>query len=436
MKLRPFELALVIIFIVLAIASLIILSNYSPDPDLDEGEVAIVGPVQIWGTLSQESLDAVLIELTDESDQYVNVSYRYINPDSFDSTLLNALADNRGPDVILVSHERLVDMKRRIQPLSYESFPLRDIRNLYLDGAEIFALNDGLYAYPIAVDPLMMYWNRDILGTQGFLEAPKTWESLVNSVFPKVIERSFDRSIQRSVVAMGGYGNIRNSFGIISALLAQGGSMGIAQDDKGRFIVQIQNSVNGTGDPLRAAADFYTRFSQPSNTLYSWNRSFGEDRQQFVSEDLALYFGYASEGRIIERINPNLNFDIAEIPQGANSTVRRTYGKFYGLSLLSSSDNFNGAIGVMNNFASPQIADNIAISSNMVPVYRSSVSQGSNDNYGRVAYMSASIALGWLNPNFEQAEVIFETMTRDINENVRDIDGATSDVANRLRNEY
>jgi ABC-type glycerol-3-phosphate transport system substrate-binding protein len=381
-------------------------------------------------------VSSVLSDLSKANKQYLNVSYTYYNPSTFDSSLLNALADNRGPDLILVSHERLVDMKRRIQPFSFESFPRRDVRNLYLDGAEIFAMNDGLYAYPIAVDPLMMYWNRDILGTEGFLEAPRTWESLVNSVFPKVIERSFDRSIQRSVVAMGEYQNVRNSFGIISALLVQGGSLGVGQDEKGKYIIQIQNSVNGTGDPLRSAADFYTRFSQPNNTLYSWNRSFAEDRQQFVAEELALYFGYASEGRVIEQINPNLNFDIAEIPQGANSTIRRTYGKFYGLSLLSSSDNVNGAIGVMVNLGSSQVADRIAIKANMVPAFRNSVSQGSNDNFGRVAYSSASIAMGWLSPNKVRTDFIFESMTRDINENVRYIDGATADVVNRLRNEY
>lgn len=436
MKLRPFELALVIIFVVLAITALVMLRTYQPKPDLNEGEVAILGAVQIWGTIPQEAIDPVLADLVKENKQYRNVSYQYYNPASFDSILLNALADSRGPDMILVSHERLVDMQRRIQPISFESFPLRDVRNLYVDGSEIFALLDGLYAYPIAVDPLMMYWNRDILATEGFLEAPRTWESLVNSVFPAVIQRGFDRSIQRSVVAMGEYENVRNGFGVISTLLIQGGSQGVVQDDRGRYIIQLQNSFNGSSDPLRAAADFYTRFSQPSNSLYSWNRSFREDRQQFIAEDLALYFGYASEGEIIEQINPNLNFDVAEVPQGESSTVRRTYGKFYGLSMLNSSDNMSGAFAVMSNFGSQPIADRIAVSSNMVPAFRSSVSLGSNDTYGRVAYRSASIALGWLNPDLTSANTIFSTMARDINENVRDVDEAVSDATNRLKNEY
>lgn len=436
MKLRPFELALVIIFVVMAVAALVIMSNYSPKPDVQEGEVAIVGQVQIWGTLPQAAMDPVLEELGKVNKQYENISYRYYNPETFNSVLVNALADQRGPDMVLMSHESLVQMQRRIKPISYESFPLVDIRSLYADGAEIFALTDGLYAYPIAIDPLMMFWNRDILATEGFLEAPRSWESLVNSVFPKVIKRDFDRSIQRSVVAMGEYGNVRNSFGIISALVIQGGSGRVVQDEKGRFVIQLQTSLSGGTDPLRSAADFYTRFSKPSNTLYSWNRAFSEDRQQFVSEDLALYFGYASEGRTIQQINPNLNFDIAEFPQGANSTIRRTYGKFYGLSILSSSDNIAGASAALANLGSVTNANKIAASSNMAPVFRNSLSAGSNDTFGRVSYMSASIALGWLNPDILVSDDIFETMTKDINENVRDVNGATQDAVNRLKNEY
>lgn len=123
---------------------------------------------------------------------------------------------------MLISHEKLVETRKRIQPVSYESFPIRNIRDSYLDGAQIFALDDGLYGYPIAVDPIMMYWNRDIFANKDLLSAPATWEDLVNSVFPKLIERDSDRTIRQSVVAMGEYDNVRNAFGILSTLLIQG----------------------------------------------------------------------------------------------------------------------------------------------------------------------------------------------------------------------
>tara|TARA_B100000508_G_scaffold64300_2_gene50425 strand:+ start:891 stop:2201 length:1311 start_codon:yes stop_codon:yes gene_type:complete len=436
MKLRPFELALVVIFLVLAIAALIILARYESQPTTKDGELQAIGTVAVWGTIPLDGIESLLKELRDENNAYRNVSYRYLHPDEFDEELLAALADGVGPDLVLMSHEKLVDMRRRIDPISYEAFPQVDFRNVYVEGAQVFTLSDGIYGFPIAVDPLMMYWNRDIYATEGFLEPARTWESFVNSIFPKLIQRDFDRTINRAVVAMGEYNNVRNSFGIISMLMLQGGTQGVLSTDDGRYLIKLQVSFGENGDPLHNAADFYTRFSQPSNSWYSWNRAFTEDRNEFLAEDLATYFGYASEGRIIERMNPNLNFDIAEVPQDANATLRRTYGKFYTLAVLSSSDNKAGANAVMVNLGSAPIADQIAVRSNMVPVYRNSVSQGSNDSFGRAAYLSAPITYGWLNPNMKVTDQVFSTMTQDINENRRDLGGAVNDVSGRLKNEY
>jgi len=435
MKLRPFELGLVIIFILLGVVALVVVSNYK-SPAKAPASGVVLGSVSIWGTIPKAAVDTVIAQLELQDEQYERVSYRYINPEVFDTQLLSALADRVGPDLILVSHERLVEMRNRIQPIAFDSFPLRDVRSRYVDGAEIFALNDGLYAFPIAIDPLMMYWNRDLLATKGILEAPATWESLINTTFPQIIQRDFDRTIKRSVVAMGEYSNVRNAYGIISALFIQGGSAGVIANSGGEYSIQLQNRIGGGGDPLRSATDFYSRFSQPSNTLYSWNRSLPEDRLSFVAEDLALYFGLASEGAQIQKMNPNLNFDIAEMPQDGSATVRRTYGKFYGLSALKSSDNLSGAFGVMSSFGSQNIADIIAIQSGMTPAFRTSLSAGSNDRYGRVAYRSAAIARGWLNPDKAQVDSIFQSLTQDINENRSDLSSAVKDATDRLEAAY
>ncbi len=435
MKLRPFELALIVIFSCLALFAIVFLSTYKGGSD-DGKDGPVIGNVSIWGTMPQQSINDVLEQLADSNEAYEKVKYSYLSPAVFEDTLTNALADDEGPDLILVSHEKLAESRKRIQPISFEFFPIRDMRNNYLDGAQIFALNDGVYAYPIAVDPLMMYWNTDILATEGFLEPSSTWEDLVNSMFPSLIKRDSDRSITRSVVAMGESSNIRNSFGIISSLIIQGGTEGVIVDEKGNYQVKLRVSTNGSGDPLRSAVDFYTRFSKPSNALYSWNRSFAEDRQKFISGELALYFGYGSEGTLLEKINPNLNFDIAEVPQGASASVRRTYGKFYGLSMLKSSRNVAGASAVMSALGSSDVSSKIAVDSEMVPTFRNQVSSGSNGIYSRATYMSAPIALGWLNPELSNTEQIFSTMTRDINENRQGIDGAVADAVDKLESGY
>ena len=435
MKLRPFELALVIIFVVLGITALLLLMNFDGGKSAPEGSGAISGEVQIWGTLPGEGMPDMIKQYQESYDSYADVKYWYVQPERFHDTLINSLADGDGPDLVLVSQEELVDLRRRMFPEPYETFPLRDIKTLYVDGAEIFALQDGLYARPIAVDPLVLFWNRDILATNGFLESPRTWEELVNVQFDDLINRGFDRTINRAVIAMGEYENVRNAFGVVSMLLIQGGTAGVTEQDT-KYLIELDKSVSGRSDPLRTAADFYTRFSRPANTLYSWNRSFGEDRQEFIGEDVAFYFGYASEGPEIERLNPNLNFDIAEVPQGATASVRRTYGRFYGLGVLRTSDNYSAAQSVLQEFTKTNVADTIAVNSGLVPATRATVNRGSNTTYGRIAYQSAAIAYGWLSPDQSETDDIFSTMMSDINENRRTLDEATRDALGRLELEY
>ena len=435
MKLRPFELALVIIFIVLALAALAILSGFERGPSTPDGSARFTGEVQIWGVMPGDGMSSVLKSLAEQYESYQDVTYRYVPPAEFDERLLNALADGTGPDIILMSHENLVDMRRRIVPYSYEIVPLRDIKDLYIEGAQIFALQDGLYALPIAVDPLVLYWNRDMLATEGFLAPPRTWEELLNVQFNELIQRDFNRIISRGVVAMGETVNVRNSFGVMSMLLTQGGTSGVVETDRG-YDIRLQKSAASTNNPLRSALDFYTRFSQPVNTYYSWNRSLPEDRAAFVGEQLAFYFGYASEARELERLNPNLNFDIAEVPQGATASVRRTYGRFYGLALLRSSDNPNAAYAVMAQLNNIQIAADIAQTSGLAPASRQAIAAGTNDTYGRVAYQSAGISYGWLNPNLAATNVIFATMASDVNQNRRSVDQSVMDGLERLEQTF
>lgn len=435
MKLRPFELALVGVFSALIIISLFILATYSPPPSEEEEAAVIRGAVTIWGTLPAEQINILIDEIANLDGSFSEVSYRFIERDEFDQELTNALADGIGPDLIFVSHERLVDQRRRIRPISYESLPLRDVRTRYVDGIEIFALSDGVYMYPVMVDPLMLFWNRNILSSQGLLAAPKTWEELINVQFPSLVERSFDRTITQSVVAMGEYRNVRNAFGVISALLLQSGTRGVIENSN-TYEIALQEAVGADIEPLTSVADFYVRFSRPSNALYSWNRSFSEDRVQFIGEDLVMYFGYGSEGREIERLNPNLNFDIAEIPQGATANVRRTYGRFYGLAALNSSENLSSAFAVMFTLGAERNAQRLANDYGMAPAYRSLVAVGSNDTFGSLIYKSATVSYGWLNPDIARTDEILSTMTSDINENRRSSGAAANDAVVRLRSEY
>ena len=433
MKLRPFELALIAIFGALGLIALALLSTYKPNPDTTA--VSLGSSVTIWGTVDKNAFQQMLRPLVEATPAYSVVSYEQKDPSTFDDELLNALADGIGPDILFLSHEQLVQYRTKIQPFSYTQFPLPDFQNRYIDGTEIFAMNDGVYAFPAVVDPLVMYWNRDILSTYNFITPPATWETVVNETVPTLVKRDFDKTIIRSPLAFGEYRNVTNGFGIISMLLLQGGSK-LVMEENNTYKLYLNQSRSGAGLPFESAVTFYTNFASPSNPLYSWNRAQPNDRLQFLSEDLVLYFGKGSEASSLATQNPNLNFAMAEVPQGAIATIRWTYGTFYGYALLRSSRNSAGAQIVMQVLGSVTNVEALANALQMAPTYRSSLSTGSNDQYGRIIYSSATVARGWLSPKPTITNDIFTQMVEDVLANRHRPGEAANDAVGRLREVY
>jgi multiple sugar transport system substrate-binding protein len=432
MKLRPFELVLVTIFAVLGLLALTLLSTYKPPATSEAVELGNL--VVIWGTVPAVAFKQVLDPLVEEIEAYRVVQYVEKDARTFDTDILNALAENRGPDIVFIPHEKLVAMRNKIQPLPYDNFPLRDFRDSYIDGAEIFTLADGVYAFPVAIDPLVMYYNRDLFNTKNIIAPPATWEAVINEVVPALVERDFARTIIRSPLAFGEYRNVQNGFGIISMLLLQGGS-DLVKEEESEYQISL-NQAPGGGVPFQNALTFYTNFASPSNPLYSWNRAQDMDRSEFLREDLALYFGKGSEARSLASQNPNLNFDVAEVPQGASATIRRTYGSVYGLALLRSSVNKSGAYTVLTELGSAARSHTLSQALGMAPAHRATLLAGSNDKYGRIIYNGATVARGWLNPDQTATEAIFTQMVEDVLANRRRPSESVVDAIGRLEGVY
>lgn len=434
MKLRPFELTLVVVFGSLFFLALILLRTHTTGPA--EG-VTNVGEITIWGTLPEVAFESVLKDVRTLDEGFAAVYYRYIPEDQFDDRFVTALADQTAPDIILLPHERLVAQRGRLQSFSYESLPLRDYKSAYIDGAEIFALSDGIYALPVLVDPLLLYWNRDTFGAAGMVGAPKTWEEIVAKTVPLLTVKDYNRTITKAAVAMGEYSNVTHAFPIISTLFLQGGSMLVTESGT-QYTLRLNEAASqgGATQPFSNAVAFFTNFSNSNNTLYTWNRALRTDKEMFISEDLAMYFGMASEARDLASKNPNLNFDVAEVPQGENATIKRTYGTFYGLAIPRAGKNKNNAYLVAQRLVSRENSAKLAAAYGVAPVQRQLLSSGTDDMYARLAYQAAVYARGWLSPDQKQVNDIFTKMIDDVNANRRDVYAATNDAVGRLQLVY
>ncbi len=430
MKLRPFEIGLIIAFAILALVGLFFLAN---PPSSDTSETNPYGDtVIIWGTFSKQTFEQTKYEIVKTDKAFQSVEYVEKDPRTFESDFLNAVAQSKAPDLIILPHELLVTLRPLLYPISYETIPVRTFKDSYIDGAEIFMRSDGIYGIPFAVDPLVMYWNRDIFSSAGLSTPPRTWELLISQTTPAIVHKDQKLAITQSAVAFGEYVNVKHAKEILSMLFLQAGTTIVEESGNSYVITLSQNIQNGI-PPGEAALSFYTQFVSPSGASYSWNRSQVLDRDQFLAGTLAMYFGPGSELAQIERENPNLNYDIAPVPQGGEATTLRNYGAFYAFAIPRASHDIRSAYTAATTLGSADNSNKLATSFGLAPVYRSTISAGTSDPYRNILYQSALISRGWLDPAPKESGDIFRTMVEDMTSGRSRGKGVLSDVGSKLK---
>src|SRR3989338_7166104 len=100
--------------------------------------------------------------------------------------------------------------------------------------------------------------------------------------------------ITKSAIALGEYGNITNSKAILSAMFLQAGMPVVAKTGGTPVPAILGSAINGVR-PGEAVLNFYFQFANPVGAVYSWNRALPQDRLFFLSSNLAVYLGFASE---------------------------------------------------------------------------------------------------------------------------------------------
>jgi multiple sugar transport system substrate-binding protein len=407
----PFQIIFIGVFIFAAIVGVIIFASYTNSSNNSAVKATV------WGTETEDDFKN-LMAAVDPQKKAMDLVYVQKNVDTFESEFVNALAEGNGPDIVLIDDSKLFSWKAKLQPLSFKTLPQRTFTDTFVDSANIFMTTEGVYALPLNVDPLVMYWNKTMFSDAGIVLPPKTWQELTSEI-PKLTERTDRSEIIRSAVALGESSNIDHSKEILINLMLQGGNNLIQYDANTNRYVSIADTLSSAGiNVFEGVTNFYTSFSNPNNERYSWNKSIVRSRDAFVAGNLAMYFGYASEYPILQRKNPNLNFDVAIMPQDADrvSGIQATsYAKINALALVKQSRNQAAAASMMVQLISSNTQKELTKITNLPSARRDllSVSDGTNaytDIFAKATIQSKT----WYDPNPTATDSIF----RDLIDNI------------------
>ncbi|MBI3572310.1 extracellular solute-binding protein [Candidatus Kaiserbacteria bacterium] len=411
MKISLFQGIILGVFGLAALIGLFVFATYT-----STGGNATVGNVVIWGTLPKEGINAALATAAKTEPGLKSVSYVQMDEATLASNLASAIATGASPDLVLASQEDLASLAKFITPTPLATLSARTFASTFAGGAQIFAApaDAGYYGIPLLIDPLALFYNRTILSSSGVAAPPATWEA-VTGLVPGVTTLTPARQITRSLIGMGTYSNVHNARGILSALFLQTGVPISTRSGSGVMSANLGESSGGGVPPGQAVLRFYTQFADPSKVSYTWNASLKDSQTAFLAGDLALYLGYASEARYLREANPNLDFDVARLPQPATASVKRAYGLIYALMISRGAKNPSGAYSaaaLLTNSAEQSAA---ASATGLAPaVVGELASAPANDPIAAVAYAEALYARGWLSPAPAETDRVFSGMITDV----------------------
>ncbi|MFA6095893.1 MAG: extracellular solute-binding protein [Candidatus Paceibacterota bacterium] len=366
--------------------------------------------LSMWGDIDKAVMSRFLADISLDYPDQVNVDYVQKDRVRLEPDLIEALARGSGPDLILLPQDLIVKELDKFYQIPFDTYSKRVFQDSFIEEGEMYFTPTGIVGLPFSIDPLVMYWNRDIFATAGSAKPPATWTDFA-ALVPKVTKKDSGGSITQSLVSFGEVRNVDHAKDIISLLAMQAGTPIIAWNANGS-LKSVLSAGGGSLVPGEEAVRFFTEFSNPVKSLYSWNRSLPTAKNSFVSGRLALYFGYASELPGLRAANPNLNFDIAAVPQAGGRTM--TYGKMRAIALLKASPNISAAYTAATTLTSAPVIARWIAKSNLPPVRRDLLSAVPGDAYKAVFYQGALTAKAWLDPNKDVSDVIFMKLVEDV----------------------
>jgi multiple sugar transport system substrate-binding protein len=359
----------------------------------------------VWG-LWQESAQMQPILEAFQKQTGVKVEYKKIaSVATYEKTLLEALAQGRGPDIFVIHHTWVEGKRGLLSPAPAEVIDERAVKDEFVDVVPQDMIRDGLvYALPTSVDTLALYYNKDVLNTAGVARPPRTWEDLQQAV-QKVTKVSRLGIIEQSAVAVGTAANINRSSDILELLILQSG---LPIFDSSHSQVQIANDIG------ERALTFYTDFANKSKKVYTWDLQQDFSLDAFSEGKTAMMFNYAYNLPTIQAKNSRLNFGIAPMPQITDSKTTVNFANYWPFAVSTSSKAPATSWQFIRFLTSAAQAAQLNQAQKLPPARKDSIDTNTRDPLLGVFAEQALTAASWPRVDVVAGDAIVNKMIDDV----------------------
>lgn len=278
----------------------------------------------------------------------ITITYTRLRADEYERKLLEAFAENRGPDLFSIASPELGEWRERVLPLPKETtiptqtvnaqkqivttnkksatLSLLDVRkNFVEDAANTIVKFDQpdpekpgenkIFGLPLSFDTLAMFYNKDLLRKANIDKPPATWKDVEDQSKKLTVLDKDNVTIKQSGAALGGAGNVLYSTDILTAIMMQNGADMADESGSPRFNVYSASTTDRPFPPGVEALRFYQGFANANTPTYTWNENMAISLDAFVAGKVAIFFGYPIDMQKIRDRAPKLDFAIAPLPQ-------------------------------------------------------------------------------------------------------------------------
>ena len=212
-----FKIILTVTFSIFILVAIVVFALSKNDPS--QQAVSLV----VWGTLSEDVFDALYKGSSLANSKLIQARYVKKDVATFDSEFVEALADGVGPDIVIFRDDSIYKNRKKFFVIPYKSFTERNFKDRFIEEGELFLTPSGIMAFPLMINPMVMYWNRNLFSNNLISQPPQYWDEMP-SLINKITRRDNSDNISQSAMALGEWRNITNAKEIIAMLLLQAGT--------------------------------------------------------------------------------------------------------------------------------------------------------------------------------------------------------------------
>ncbi len=373
--------------------------------------------LEAWGTLDESKTFLSIIENYQKKHPYIKINYTLKDKTTYHNEILKAFSDNQAPDIFIINGSYLPYYENKISPLNLKKdkdLNLFSLNQIYPNIAKNTLIKDDyLLGIPLYIDTLALYYNQDIFNYYNIALPPASWEEILNLI-SRLRRINAQGQITRAAIALGSSYNIHWDSDIISTLMMQYGSNIVDTDKKQTTFNYEIKYANQRILPGEEALKFYTQFTDPRSRYYTWNNNFSDSVIAFSKGESVMMIGYSQAKKIIEEYNPNLNYNIASLPQFTNSPSKINYGDTINLVVSQDSKHPEECWKFLKFFAEKNTAEFYYLQTKNPPARLDLIQNHLNDPDSGIFIRQILLSQNWHQYNFQEINQIFKEMVEDV----------------------